>query len=94
MRYASHELNLPISALIASEPVVFNFSLWQNTSEWTLDYPPLFAWFEYLLSQVAVIFDPQMVVIRKQGYDSLSTVLFQRGSVVITDLLLAYAVKE
>ena len=94
MRYASHELNLPISALIASEPVVFNFSLWQNTSEWTLDYPPLFAWFEYLLSQVAVIIDPQMVVIQKQGYDSLSTVSFQRGSVVITDLLLAYAVKE
>ncbi|XP_015760756.1 PREDICTED: probable dolichyl pyrophosphate Glc1Man9GlcNAc2 alpha-1,3-glucosyltransferase [Acropora digitifera] len=67
---------------------------YENTSEWTLDYPPLFAWFEYLLSQVAVIIDPQMVVIQKQGYDSLSTVLFQRGSVVITDLLLAYAVKE
>lgn len=28
MRYASHEINIPISALIASEPVVFNFSLW------------------------------------------------------------------
>ena len=28
MRYASHEINIPISALIASVPVVFNFSLW------------------------------------------------------------------
>ena len=28
MTYASHELNIPISALIASEPVVFNFSVW------------------------------------------------------------------
>lgn len=78
--------------------VTYNLPLskwyYENTSEWTLDYPPLFAWFEYLLSQVAVIIEPQMVVIRKQGYDSLSTILFQRGSVVITDLLLAYAVKE
>ncbi|XP_068718262.1 dolichyl pyrophosphate Glc1Man9GlcNAc2 alpha-1,3-glucosyltransferase-like isoform X1 [Montipora capricornis] len=67
---------------------------YENTSEWTLDYPPLFAWFEYLLSHVASIVDPQMVVIRKLPYDSLSTVLFQRGSVVATDMLLAYAVKE
>jgi len=59
-----------------------------------LDYPPLFAWFEYLLSQAAAIVDPQMVVISKLKYVSQSTILFQRGSVIFTDLLLAYAVKE
>lgn len=63
-------------------------------SQWTLDYPPLFAWFEYLLSQVAVVIDPKMVVISKLEYVSISAVLFQRGSVIVTDLVLAYAVKE
>ncbi|XP_020619018.1 probable dolichyl pyrophosphate Glc1Man9GlcNAc2 alpha-1,3-glucosyltransferase isoform X1 [Orbicella faveolata] len=67
---------------------------YESTSQWTLDYPPLFAWFEYLLSQVAVLIDPKMVVISKLEYVSISTVLFQRGSVIVTDLVLAYAVKE
>ena len=47
-----------------------------------------------MLSQVAAVVDPQMVVIRKLPYESLPTVLFQRGSVMLTDLVLAYAVKE
>ena len=47
-----------------------------------------------MLSQVAALVDPRMVIISKLPYTSLSTVLFQRGSVMFTDLLLAYAVKE
>ena len=34
----------------------------EKTSQWTLDYPPLFAWFEFCLSQLAGLFDPRSVL--------------------------------
>ena len=65
---------------------------YENTSEWTLDYPPFFAYFEYLLASIAVYFDPGMVQISKEAYMSEMTLLFQRMSVILTDLLLVVAV--
>ncbi len=35
---------------------------YEDTSEWTLDYPPLFAWFEWAMAQVAAYVDPGMLV--------------------------------
>lgn len=65
-----------------------------SLSPWTLDYPPLFAWFEYCLSQVAVLFDTEMVRVENLNYESSATIYFQRASVMFTDMVLAYGVRE
>ena len=57
----------------------------EETSEWTLDYPPLFAWFERLLTFPAALFDPAMLEVSKKPYDSLECVLFQVTGVLCKD---------
>jgi alpha-1,3-glucosyltransferase len=61
-----------------------------NTSEWTLDYPPFFAYFQWVLAQTgaALNWDPEMLRISAAPYASDPTVLFQRLSVAVTDVLL------
>jgi len=66
----------------------------ESTSKWTLDYPPLFAWFEFGLAQFAGLFDPKLLVISAKPYASPAGVLFQRLSVIFTDLIYVYTAYE
>uniref|UniRef100_A0A7S1AES7 Alpha-1,3-glucosyltransferase n=1 Tax=Noctiluca scintillans TaxID=2966 RepID=A0A7S1AES7_NOCSC len=70
------------------------FSRWyfEDTSPWTLDYPPFFACFEWALSQVASVVDPQMLVLENLEYASPGTIIFQRATVLFGDLLLVAGV--
>lgn len=65
-----------------------------ETSPWTLDYPPLFAWFEFALGYVAQYFDPAMLEVGNLNYASNNTILFQRLSVILTDVVYAFGVKK
>ncbi|KAG6459898.1 hypothetical protein O3G_MSEX011669 [Manduca sexta] len=78
--------------------ITYNTSInqwyYESTSEWTLDYPPLFAWLEYCLSLVAVWFDPKMLEVNNLNYKSDMTVLFQRLSVIVLDIIFIYAARS
>ncbi|CAK5275695.1 unnamed protein product [Mycena citricolor] len=61
---------------------------YDTTSEWTLDYPPFFAYFEKLLSIPASFIDPAIVDLNNLNYDSWSVIAYQRSTVIVSELVL------
>ncbi|KAJ3334245.1 glycosyl transferase [Gonapodya sp. JEL0774] len=69
----------------------------EATSEWTLDYPPFFAFFEWLLAHLVVApaasltGDWGMLEISRVAYESWTTVVVQRSTVIASELTLLLA---
>nr|XP_043622479.1 probable dolichyl pyrophosphate Glc1Man9GlcNAc2 alpha-1,3-glucosyltransferase [Erigeron canadensis] len=64
-----------------------------ETSPWTLDYPPFFAYFERFLSFFASLVDPTITDLHNGlNYKALSVIIFQRLSVIASDTILIYSV--
>lgn len=66
---------------------------YEKTSEWTLDYPPFFAYFEWVLAHLARLVDPAMVKLYNLNYESWETIWFQRATVIGTEILMVYALQ-
>ncbi|KAG5650250.1 glycosyl transferase [Sphagnurus paluster] len=62
---------------------------YDTTSEWTLDYPPFFAYFEKIMSIPAALIDPKIVDLNNLNYDAWSVIEYQRTTVILTELVLA-----
>ncbi|KAH0462529.1 hypothetical protein IEQ34_010104 [Dendrobium chrysotoxum] len=60
-----------------------------TSSPWTLDYPPLFAYFSFLISLPASLIDPTITdLVAGQNYAAPSAVVFLRLSVAAADVFL------
>jgi alpha-1,3-glucosyltransferase len=60
---------------------------YSETSEWTLDYPPFFAYFEKILATFAAAVDAKMLTLQAHPYMSESLLLFHRISVILSDIV-------
>ena len=62
-------------------------------NKWTLDYPPLFAYMEYILGKLSKIFDPNITNLEKFNYNSITCKLFMRATVLLGDCLLFFSIR-
>lgn len=62
----------------------------ESTSQWTLDYPPFFAYFEWFLSQFVpnVVRNDGCLDIVEKGTFSTPTIIFQRLTVMASEIFL------
>lgn len=86
--FAVHKNWLAITSSLPLEQWYFE----ARFSPWTLDYPPLFAYFEWIRASIAQHVDPGMLVLSDPDYASQRTILFQRLSSAVGSILLGLIV--
>lgn len=66
-----------------------------KVSQWTLDYPPCFAYFEWVLSHLVPQFvkDDGCLDLVEQGNCGLPTIFYQRITVIVSELVLFFALQ-
>ena len=64
-----------------------------SKNKWTLDYPPLFAYMEYILGKISTFIDEDITNLKKVNYDSTKCIIFMRSTVLLGDLFLFFSLK-
>jgi alpha-1,3-glucosyltransferase len=91
--YFSTDFEVHRNWLAITQSVPFKDWYLEARSPWTLDYPPFFAYFEYLLGLFAGLFDQKIVDINALNNSDWSVLFFQRLSVIlVSDLILALGI--
>ena len=65
-----------------------------DLNKWTLDYPPLFAYMEYIFGLISKIIEPEMTNYNLINYNSTFCKFYMRCTVLIGDFLLGYSIKK
>jgi alpha-1,3-glucosyltransferase len=60
------------------------------SSQWTLDYPPLFAWFEWVVSQLIAPLCPDLIAQHSTPLRTLDAVFWHRVTVILADLIFVF----
>ena len=62
-------------------------------NKWTLDYPPLFAYMEYILGKISKLFDNSITNLEKVNYNSMTCKLYMRATALLGDSILFFGLQ-
>lgn len=65
---------------------------YEETSQWTLDYPPFFAYFEFILGKILFRIDPGLLRLTDEEIADDSVVFYQRVTVILSEIVYFYGV--